>query len=91
MKSRTRLLSVLAVVAALSLAAAHVGAIGVDASQHSQLHLLEELVVLFVIVAGIHLLALSEQNGLRLTVAARSLCGWKMHSVISIRRPRLSA
>lgn len=56
MKCLTGFLSVLAAMAVPSLAAAHVGAIATDTSQHSQLHLLEGLIVLFVICAGIHLL-----------------------------------
>lgn len=56
MKSLIGFLSVLAVMAAPSMVAAHVGAIATDASQHSQLHLFEGLVVVFVIGAGINLL-----------------------------------
>ena len=55
-KSLIGFLSVLAVMAAPSTAAAHVGAIVPDASQQSQLQLFEGLVVLFVIGAGIRLL-----------------------------------
>jgi hypothetical protein len=55
-KSLMGFLSVLATVAAPSLAAAHVGAIAMDAFQHSQLHLFEGFAGLFVINTGIHLL-----------------------------------